>query len=197
MQQSRIGHYANRIGPGLVGYRFRGVGCTVTGEWLSVIHPALTCACGCGAPSRSGLVDAGTLRGVAGCVAAQLEGRSVPMSLDDCGSGAAVAVLAEQFGQLAMSLADHADRPLVQQRLVEFAVREIPGAEHASLTQVIGRQPPRTTAQMADQQCAAAGRGWGRPAGCWLNRSGLRRPPNPGDPMNETPCRHGYLRRAN
>jgi hypothetical protein len=72
------------------------------------------------------------------------------MSQDDFGSGAAVAVLAEQFGQLAMSLADQTDRPLVQQRLVEFAVRGIPGAEHASLTQVTGKQPPRTTAQSGE-----------------------------------------------
>ena len=31
------------------------------------------------------------------------------------------------------------------------------------------------------------GRGGGRPAGCWLNRSGLKRPPKPRGPMNVTP----------
>lgn len=57
----------------------------------------------------------------------------------------ALATMADQFAQLAMSLADGADQPLTQQRLVEFAVRGIPGAEHASMT-VIGRnRPPRTT----------------------------------------------------
>ena len=54
--------------------------------------------------------------------------------------------MADQFGQLAVSLADGADQPLTQQRLVEFAVRGMPGAEHASLTVVNGNQPPRTTA---------------------------------------------------
>jgi len=44
-------------------------------------------------------------------------------------------------------LADGVDQPLTQQRLVEFAVRGIPGAEHASLTMVTGTTPPRTTAQ--------------------------------------------------
>jgi hypothetical protein len=43
-------------------------------------------------------------------------------------------------------LADGVDQPLTQQRLVEFAVRGIPGAEHASLTMVTGTTPPRTTA---------------------------------------------------
>ena len=55
--------------------------------------------------------------------------------------------MADQFGQLAVSLADGADQPLTQQRLVEFAVRGIPGAEHASMTVVDGHRPPRTTAQ--------------------------------------------------
>ena len=55
--------------------------------------------------------------------------------------------MADQFGQLAVSLADGADQPLTQQRLVEFAVRGIPGAEHASMTVVDGHRPPRTTAR--------------------------------------------------
>lgn len=59
----------------------------------------------------------------------------------------ASAVIADQFGQLAVSLADGADQPFTQQRLVEFAVRGIPGAEHASITTVDGNRPPRTTAQ--------------------------------------------------
>jgi ANTAR domain/GAF domain len=63
------------------------------------------------------------------------------------GAGDALANLADQFGQLAMSLADGADEPLTQQRLVEFAVRGVPGAEHASMTVVDGGRPPRTTAQ--------------------------------------------------
>ena len=41
--------------------------------------------------------------------------------------GDALAVLADQFGQLAVSLANGVDQPFTQQRLVEFAVRGIPG----------------------------------------------------------------------
>jgi hypothetical protein len=63
------------------------------------------------------------------------------------GTGDALAVLADQFGQLAVSLADGADQPFTQQRLVEFAVRGIPGAEYASMTVIDGHRPPRTTAQ--------------------------------------------------
>ena len=66
--------------------------------------------------------------------------------MQDLVTGDALATMADQFGQLAMSLADGADEPLVQQRLVEFAVRGIPGAEYASLTVVDGNRPPRTTA---------------------------------------------------
>jgi hypothetical protein len=62
------------------------------------------------------------------------------------GTGDALAAMADQFGQLAVSLADGADQPLTHQRLVEFAVRGIPGAEHASMTVVDGNRPPRTTA---------------------------------------------------
>jgi hypothetical protein len=61
-------------------------------------------------------------------------------------AGETLAVMADQFGQLAVSLADGADQPLTQQRLVEFAVRGIPGAEHASMTVMDGHHPPRTTA---------------------------------------------------
>jgi hypothetical protein len=64
----------------------------------------------------------------------------------DTGTGAALTLLAEQFRQLVVHLADGIDQPLIQQRLVEFAVRGIPGAEHASLTMVAGTKPPRTTA---------------------------------------------------
>ena len=53
---------------------------------------------------------------------------------NDLGNGDALATMADQFGQLALSLADGADQPFTQQRLVEFAVRGIPGAEHASMT---------------------------------------------------------------
>lgn len=69
-------------------------------------------------------------------------------------SGDALAAMVEQFGQLAMSLADGSDQPLLQQRLVEFAVRGVPGAEHASLMLVTGNQRPRTVAhsdEMAHQ----------------------------------------------
>lgn len=55
-------------------------------------------------------------------------------------------MLADQFAQLAVSVADGADQPLTQQRLVEFAVRGIPGAEHASMTVIEAHRPPRTTA---------------------------------------------------
>jgi len=58
----------------------------------------------------------------------------------------ALAVMADQFGQLAVSLANGADEPFTQQRLVQFAVRGIPGAEHASMTMVESHRPPRTTA---------------------------------------------------
>ena len=51
-------------------------------------------------------------------------------------NGDALSTMADQFGQLALSLADGADQPFTQQRLVEFAVRGIPGAEHASMTAV-------------------------------------------------------------
>ena len=63
------------------------------------------------------------------------------------GTGDALAAMADEFGQLAVSLANGADQPFTQQRLVEFAVRGIPGAEHASMTMVDGHRPPRTTAQ--------------------------------------------------
>jgi len=58
----------------------------------------------------------------------------------------ALTTMADQFGQLAVHLANGAGQPLTQQRLVEFAVRGIPGAEHASMTMVTGNRPPRTTA---------------------------------------------------
>ncbi len=61
--------------------------------------------------------------------------------------GDLLAALADQFAQLATSLADNADQTLTQQRLVEFAVRGVPGAEHVSVTVVEGTRPPRTTAQ--------------------------------------------------
>jgi hypothetical protein len=64
----------------------------------------------------------------------------------DAGTGAALTLLADQFRQLVLHLADGIDQPLTQQRLVEFAVRGIPGAEHASLTMAAGNAPLRTTA---------------------------------------------------
>ena len=67
-------------------------------------------------------------------------------STNHVGNNDAWAILAEQFGQLALSLADGADQPCTQRRLVEFAVRGIPGAEHASMTMIDGNRPPRTTA---------------------------------------------------
>src|SRR6476469_595962 len=67
-------------------------------------------------------------------------------TVNDLGTGDALATMADQFGQLAVSLADGADHLFTQQRLVEFAVRGIPGAEHASMTVVEGHRPPRTTA---------------------------------------------------
>lgn len=78
------------------------------------------------------------------------------MTLDtvDIGVGDSLAVMAGQFGQLAMALADHADLPLTQQRMVDFAVRGVSGAEQASVTVVNGNQNPRTTAQ-TDQRARA------------------------------------------
>ena len=61
--------------------------------------------------------------------------------------GDELAPMADQFGQLAVSLAGGVDQPFTQQRLVEFAARGIPGAEHASMTVVDGNRPLRTTAQ--------------------------------------------------
>jgi len=50
----------------------------------------------------------------------------------------ALAVLAAQFGQLAVLLADGADQPFTQQRLIEFAVPRRPGRrtrlEHPALS---------------------------------------------------------------
>lgn len=62
-------------------------------------------------------------------------------------TGDELALMADQFGQLAVSLANGVDEPFTQQRLVEFAVRGIPGADHASMTVVEGNRAPRTTAQ--------------------------------------------------
>ncbi len=59
------------------------------------------------------------------------------------------AALGQQLGQLAVSMADDAGGAyelLTQQRLVGFAATRIPGAEHASVTQIQGNRPPRTTA---------------------------------------------------
>lgn len=58
-------------------------------------------------------------------------------------SGDALATMVDQFGQLTMSLADGSDQPLLQQRLVEFAVRGGAGRQHASLMLVTGNQRPR------------------------------------------------------
>jgi hypothetical protein len=71
------------------------------------------------------------------------------MTLDEntFDTGDALAAMADQFGQLAVLLADGVDQPLAQQRLVEFAVRGIPGADHASMTVIDGNNPPRTTAR--------------------------------------------------
>jgi hypothetical protein len=78
---------------------------------------------------------------------------SPPMTTPDLpqfDTGDALATMADQFGQLAISLANGVDEPVTQQRLVEFAVRGIPGAEHASMTVVEGSRPPRTTAQSGE-----------------------------------------------
>ena len=64
----------------------------------------------------------------------------------EIGAADASAMLADEFGQLALQLANGVDEPLVQQRLVQFAVRGVPGAEHASLTVVDRARPPRTIA---------------------------------------------------
>ena len=67
--------------------------------------------------------------------------------IEHLNTGDELATLADQFGQLAMSLAAGVDEPFTQQRLIEYAVRGIPGAEHSSMTMVEGNRPPRTTAQ--------------------------------------------------
>ena len=62
------------------------------------------------------------------------------------GAGVTLAAMADEFGQLVVSLTEGADEPITARRLVEFAVRGIPGAEHASMTVVEGDRPARTTA---------------------------------------------------
>ena len=47
--------------------------------------------------------------------------------------GDALAVLADQFGQSAVSLAHGLDQPVTRQRMIELAVRGIPGAKHVSM----------------------------------------------------------------
>jgi hypothetical protein len=73
----------------------------------------------------------------------------IPMAQQTRGSSAGheMARLSDQFGQLAVSLADGLDQPLAQQRLIEYAARGIPGAEHASMTVIDRARPPRTTAE--------------------------------------------------
>lgn len=65
-------------------------------------------------------------------------------------AGDVFAAMAEEFRELAVSLADGADQPFTQQRVVDFAVRGIPGAEYASMTMVHGLRPPRTIAGSND-----------------------------------------------
>src|SRR6476620_5607145 len=66
--------------------------------------------------------------------------------MNELSTGDALALMADQFGQLAVSLAEGADQPFTEQWLIEFAIRGIPGAEHASMTVVDGHRPPRTIA---------------------------------------------------
>ena len=51
-----------------------------------------------------------------------------------------------QFRDLALALMDNSEEPMMQQRLVEFAVRAIPGAEHAAVTVIDRHGRPTTTA---------------------------------------------------
>jgi hypothetical protein len=67
-------------------------------------------------------------------------------SIDPFSDSATLATVAGQFEELELSLAAGAPEPLTQQRLVQFAVRGIPGAEHASVTVVHGGRAPRTAA---------------------------------------------------
>jgi hypothetical protein len=55
-------------------------------------------------------------------------------------------VMKSEFADLALVLTENSDAPLVQQRLVEFAVRAVPGAEHAAVTMIDQGGEPRTTA---------------------------------------------------
>jgi len=54
--------------------------------------------------------------------------------------------LKAQFSELATALMNDSDEPMVQQRLVEFAVRAVPGADHAAVTVVDRQGRPATTA---------------------------------------------------
>lgn len=98
--------------------------------------------------SRSRPVDIGIRAcplGLRGVAAGELAQMTPTTHTSDTGD--ALAEMADQFGQLAVLLADDVDQPIAQQRLVEYAVRGIPGAEYASMTVIDGDRPPRTTAR--------------------------------------------------
>ena len=65
-----------------------------------------------------------------GCVASHPE---LAKTMSPDAHGDALAVLADQFGQSAVSLAHGLDQPVTRQRMIELAVRGIPGAKHASM----------------------------------------------------------------
>ena len=51
-----------------------------------------------------------------------------------------------QFNDLALALNENCDEALVQRRLVQFAVRAVPGAQHAAVTMITNGCQLRTTA---------------------------------------------------
>lgn len=115
---------------------------------MAVGHPALTCCVVQDLAVAIEAVEAGTGCEPSGCVASHPGSwrNHMAQQPDEASTGDALAILADQFGQLAVKLADDADQPVTQQRLVEFAVRGVPGAEYASMTMVDGGRPPVTTA---------------------------------------------------
>lgn len=54
--------------------------------------------------------------------------------------------LKAQFRELAVTLMDNVNEPMVLQRLVQFAVRAVPGADHAAVTVIDRHGRPTTTA---------------------------------------------------
>ena len=82
-----------------------------------------------------------------GCVGSHPE---LAKTMSPDAHGDALAVSADQLGQSAVSLADGLDQPVTQQRLIEFAVRGIPGSKHASMRRDHTQPPGPRCGRCAD-----------------------------------------------